>query len=330
MSGVFGRSVPPELQEAMQHAQRLCAVVSRLEGSAVGELGQSWVIGRCEEIEKVLSLVIDDWEAKRRTDEGARLSVLAYLDELHSAVRRLFGPETVLDCCFGNVVATEPVQLENATRQVELPPAAPFASSDSVADPQAVAKRIKSEGDVPSAGSRSPSTTRMDVAPIAEDFLERLLYETDAFEAVRVLSDRWSVRTKRTGRWLGLSRPEHHVTMVLIYVGEVGNGGHTQFFSNRGGDIAARAREALREVGLPELDEILQSACAMFPGSHVPSDRAEVDRLLDTWGKDCLAEVDRLDRRAWREKPYPRLLAYLREREADVLRPERGLAEASG
>ena len=36
----------------------------------------------------------------------------------------------------------------------------------------------------------------MDLAPIAEDFLERLLYETDAFVAVQILSDRWSIRTR--------------------------------------------------------------------------------------------------------------------------------------
>jgi hypothetical protein len=170
---------------------------------------------------------------------------------------------------------------------------------------------------------------RTDVAPIAEDFFQRLLHETDALQAVTTLSDRWRVRAKASGRWLGLSQPEHQVTMVLIYVGEVGNGGHTQFFSNRGGDVAARAREALREVGLPELDEVLRSACALFPGGRVPADRVEVDRLLDAWSKGDLAEVNRLDRRVWRVEPYARLLGYLREHEGDLLRPERGLGEAS-
>jgi hypothetical protein len=82
----------------------------------------------------------------------------------------------------------------------------------------------------------------MHVARIAEDFFKRLLHRTDPPEAITALSEMWEVRTQQTGRWLGLSQPEHQVTMVLIYVGEVGNGGHTQFFSNRGGDIVARAR----------------------------------------------------------------------------------------
>jgi hypothetical protein len=167
----------------------------------------------------------------------------------------------------------------------------------------------------------------VDVAPIAEEFVYRLLHETDALEAVSTLSNRWGVRTRKTGRWLGLSQPEHHVTMVLIYVGEVCNGGHTQFFSNRGGDIAARVRGALRDVGFFELDDILASACALFPDGHVPADLGEVDLLLGAWSEDRLTQMHRLDRRVWHVDVDPRLLAYLREHEHDVLRPERGLGE---
>jgi len=83
---------------------------------------------------------------KIRTDEQARASVLEYLAELHGAAARLFGLEAaMLDCCFGDVVPTEPIHLQHATRQVRLPRAAPFASSDMVADPQAVAKWLKIE-----------------------------------------------------------------------------------------------------------------------------------------------------------------------------------------
>jgi hypothetical protein len=76
---------------------------------------------------------------------------------------------------------------------------------------------------------------------------------------------------------------------------------------------------------LLELDAILGSACALFPGGQVPADRTEVDRLLATWGTDRLAEIAQLDRRLWRLNVYPRLIAYLREHENEVLRPERGL-----
>jgi hypothetical protein len=143
VSGVFGRAVPPPLQEPMQHAERLCAVLARLEERGPSGRALSWLTGRREEIEKVLSLVVDDWAAKIRTVEDARTSVVEYLADLHSAVRHLFGLEAVLDCCFGDVVATEPIHLQDATRQVSLPLAAPFASSDTVADPLALARWLK-------------------------------------------------------------------------------------------------------------------------------------------------------------------------------------------
>lgn len=74
---------------------------------------------------------------KRLTDGGARLSVLKYLDELHGAAARLFGQEaTVRDCCVGDVVATMRID-PDVTRPVELPPATPFAASNTVADPHA-------------------------------------------------------------------------------------------------------------------------------------------------------------------------------------------------
>jgi hypothetical protein len=55
---------------------------------------------------------------------------------------RLFGDEVVLDCCFGDVVATEPVHLEEATRQVDLPVRV-FATSDTVADPLAAVRWLR-------------------------------------------------------------------------------------------------------------------------------------------------------------------------------------------
>jgi hypothetical protein len=115
--------------------------------------------------------------------------------------------------------------------------------------------------------------------------------------------------------------------MALIYVGEVGNGGHAQFFSNRGGEVTGHVRAALRNIGLVELDGILAEACALFPDGKPPADRDEVDELLDSWGDDRHAAMDRLDRQTWAQKVYPRLLDYLREHENEVLRPERGLGE---
>jgi len=170
----------------------------------------------------------------------------------------------------------------------------------------------------------------MDVARIAERYFQRLLHETDPLRAVGELVGMWEPRSAASGMQLGVSSPEQHVTMVLIYVGEVGNGGHTQFFSNRGGDIVARVRAALRETGLLELEAIVENAVAFFPRSDVPGDRAAVDRLLGALTEDQLARLDRLDKETSRLDPYPRLLAYMREHEDDLLRPERGLVATEG
>jgi hypothetical protein len=172
--------------------------------------------------------------------------------------------------------------------------------------------------------------TLVDVAPIAEDFFQRLVYETNPLEAVGTLANRWEVRAQKTGRWLGLSEPEYRVTMALIYVGEVGNGGHVQFFCNRAGETTARVRAALRDLGLMEVEAVLGEACAFFPRGQVPADHGEVERLLDTWTSNRLAETGRLDRKVSELDAYPRLLAYLREHASDVLRPERGLSKTAG
>ena len=59
----------------MQHAERLCAVLARLEERGTSEPGRAWLVGRREEIEKVVSLALDDWAAKLRTEEEARASM---------------------------------------------------------------------------------------------------------------------------------------------------------------------------------------------------------------------------------------------------------------
>jgi hypothetical protein len=140
----------------------------------------------------------------------------------------------------------------------------------------------------------------------------------------------WERRSAASGTLPGVSAPEQQVTIVLMYIGEVGNGRHTPFFSNRGGDIVARVRAALREIGLVALEAVVENAVTIFPGSAVPADRAAVDRLLGALTDDARARLDRLDKGTWRLDPYPRLLAYMRVHEDDLLRAERGLAVPAG
>ena len=168
---------------------------------------------------------------------------------------------------------------------------------------------------------------RRPVARIAESYFQRLLHQTPPRQAVSELAQNWFARTSWTAPQFGLSTPEHQVEMVLIYTGEVGNGGHTQFFSNRGGSIAALALVALRDVGLEKLSDILARACALFPKGQVPVDRNEVDLQMARWNLLQKRASGRLDREVWSLDTDVALLAYLRAHEAEILRPERGLSE---
>jgi hypothetical protein len=107
---LFGQPYPRGLQEGMQHAERLCAVLSRLEARPWTDARRAWLIGRREEIEQVLELLGAHWCAARRTDEDAAASVREYLDDLHRAVHEHFGLEALLDCCTGGSVKMEPIQ----------------------------------------------------------------------------------------------------------------------------------------------------------------------------------------------------------------------------
>uniref|UniRef100_UPI003727FCBD DMP19 family protein n=1 Tax=Yoonia sp. R2-816 TaxID=3342638 RepID=UPI003727FCBD len=63
---------------------------------------------------------------------------------------------------------------------------------------------------------------------------QSLLRQADALDAVSTISGFWSHRADEARPMFGLSLPEYQCQLVLIYTGEVGNGGHVQFFSNRG------------------------------------------------------------------------------------------------
>lgn len=134
----------------------------------------------------------------------------------------------------------------------------------------------------------------------------------------------WSPRVDISAACWGLSATEFNVQLCLIYTGEVGNGGHTQLFQNRGGAVASRVLDALREVSLLEHADILSAAVSAFPDSRVPLDYEELDDALEKIGDSKLDELDR----AFFNLPDhvdATLLNYIRMHAEDVLRPERGL-----
>ena len=163
---------------------------------------------------------------------------------------------------------------------------------------------------------------------IAASYFERLIDHTPAAEAVTKIAAMWRPRVTQVEPWFGLSFPEHNVQMVLIYTGEVGNGGHTQFFQNRAGRIVSHVQGALAEIRLIELAELFRNAVALFPGEVVPLEPDAVDRVVDSWDDAVFEQIAAFDRRVWNVRDVDEhLIDYLRRNQRDVLRPERGIPD---
>lgn len=70
--------------------------------------------------------------------------------------------------------------------------------------------------------------------------------------------------------WDGLSMEQQHYYAVLVYDGEVNNGGHSQYFVNSSGDNHPTALAGLRAIGATQRSEILLQAVQLF-GANGPS-----------------------------------------------------------
>jgi len=100
-------------------------------------------------------------------------------------------------------------------------------------------------------------------------------------------------------RWERLPRPAQDLHLVVLWVGEVNNGSHDQFFSNSAGDRAAETLGALERLGAPAAClDTLRAALALFEDGKPPVLRWErQDALAARWPGDALGpKIDALDR----------------------------------
>lgn len=139
---------------------------------------------------------------------------------------------------------------------------------------------------------------------ISEKYFQALLGQVDALEAVSTLSGFWSHRADETKKTFGLSLPEYQCQLVLIYIREVANGGHTQFFTNRGHQHVEDYLAALEATLLHGLARILRKALDM-------QTEIEVLHLIDQQAWAQISEVD------------DALQLFLRQNSDGVLQPER-------
>ena len=162
---------------------------------------------------------------------------------------------------------------------------------------------------------------------IAESHFQELLASDDPPAAVAELAGVWWPRARANADRpnFALSPPEYAAHLILVYTTEVSNGGHAQFFGNRGGGLIPDTLEALGAVGLPELRANLEGAVAHFPGGAVPLDPAAADAAVDALPASGRRAHMAADEAVYRvgESADARLLIYLRSHADEVLVPER-------
>jgi hypothetical protein len=81
----FGPHYPPELQGAVDEAERLAQRFSLPELGACHN--EAWAIGRAGEIEQFVAAVTDDWRAGRVGERAAATSIQSYVAGLQGVLR---------------------------------------------------------------------------------------------------------------------------------------------------------------------------------------------------------------------------------------------------
>ena len=162
---------------------------------------------------------------------------------------------------------------------------------------------------------------------IAPELFERTLASTKPSEALHLLDSWWSARAGRSveQRRFGLSQAEFDVHLYLLYLGEVGNGGHSQFFLNPTGDHASETLEALGRLGLAELRGILERACAEFPSASVPKGSDAREAVIDLLPETAFMQWSALDKELYKvdQASWRRVLEYVARHRDEVLVQER-------
>jgi len=92
---------------------------------------------------------------------------------------------------------------------------------------------------------------------LSKDYFKKLLYDMEPTEAIFQLSNFWSIRANEEKKYFGLSLPEYYVQLILIYTGEVFNGGHFQYYENRGLKYFQNTLKACEAISSIEFKNIL-------------------------------------------------------------------------
>lgn len=162
---------------------------------------------------------------------------------------------------------------------------------------------------------------------MSEEYVRRLLASQEPIEAIQQIVGLWGprVRAHQRDERLGLTEPEYMAHVVIIYDGEVGNGGHAQFFQNRGGRYVAAIGSAFEKLGLAEPRALLLEAVSVFPGGAIPESEEQTERTIAALPAEAWQRWAELDRRYYKLNGSidAALLVYLRAHDTEVLMQER-------
>lgn len=155
--------------------------------------------------------------------------------------------------------------------------------------------------------------------------MEKLLASPDPAVALAAISQFWSLRADASKASLGLAKPEFNAHLYLWYSGEVGNGGHSQFFLSPIGAHAEETLSALQSMEFSALAAILQEACALLPNGFVPKDRSRRELAIRALSQQALRRWEALDRSVSQLtfRHDQMALHYLRQHLKEILVPER-------
>lgn len=131
----YGPFYPAGLQRAVNHAERLGQLLSvRLSRALVDEWAAAWMLGREEEIERFVELVVGDWKRGSFGDAQATAVLNSYLVTLHEGLSKHLRLSSS-PCCVEPPAATSlPPRSDAVTRELPIhrPAHGPRTSTDSV------------------------------------------------------------------------------------------------------------------------------------------------------------------------------------------------------
>jgi len=82
--------------------------------------------------------------------------------------------------------------------------------------------------------------------------------------------------------------------LCVLFIGEVDNGGVSQFLFNSSGDLTFETIEALQRID-EGYAEALISATQCFPGGMVPKDLETRNKIMDAFDDDTRKKLEELD-----------------------------------